>query len=497
MFLERAALHDFDLSESRRVGVRSNRFRGEVTGFHNYFAPPALSFCAIIRTVINPMTQSILIKNGRIVTMDADNSIVRGDLLIRDGRIASVGEPDAPKADEVIDATGCAILPGFVQTHIHLCQTLFRGAADDLSLIDWLKKRIWPMEAAHSAESIRASAQLGIAELIKGGTTCALTMETVRHTEEVLRVVEETGFRATVGKCMMDKGEDIPPALTEKTQNSINESLQLIDQWNGKGDGRIRICFAPRFAVSCTKELLFEVGKLARERGVMIHTHASENMAECEMVENETGLRNIAYLDSVGVSGSHVMLAHCVHVSDREFETLQRTKTNVAHCPSSNLKLGSGIAPVTAMLDRGISVSLGADGAPCNNRLDMFTEMRTAALLQKVLHGPEALPADRALRMATIDGARALRMSDDIGSVEVGKRADVIVVDLNGLHAAPEADVISSLVYSAQASDVRTTIIDGRVVMRDRELTTLNEAEVIAEANREARALASRAQISG
>src|ERR1051325_9468520 len=177
------------------------------------------------------MTQSILIKNGTIVTMDADNSILRGDLLIRDQRIAAVGLEDANHADEVIDATGCAVLPGFVQTHIHLCQTLFRGAADDLSLIDWLKKRIWPMEAAHNQNSIRASARLGIAELIKGGTTCALTMETVRHTEEVLRAVEETGFRATVGKCMMDKGEDLPPELHEQTRASIDESLKLIDAW--------------------------------------------------------------------------------------------------------------------------------------------------------------------------------------------------------------------------------------------------------------------------
>src|SRR5690242_4245693 len=255
------------------------------------------------------MTQSILIKNGTIVTIDGENSIVYGDLLIRDGRIVEVGEAIKADTDETIDASACAVLPGFVQTHIHLCQTLFRGAADDLSLIDWLKKRIWPMEAAHTRESIRASAQLGIAELIKGGTTCALTMETVRHTEEVLRVVEETGFRATVGKCMMDKGDDLPPELHEQTRASIDESLKLIDEWHGKADGRIRCCFAPRFAVSCTRELLSEVAKLARERGVMIHTHASENRTECEMVERETGLRNVAYLDWLGITDKHVVLA--------------------------------------------------------------------------------------------------------------------------------------------------------------------------------------------
>src|SRR5712692_3726721 len=443
------------------------------------------------------MSKSILIKGGHVVTMDKRDSIVRVDLLIRDGRIAGLGGDDSTNVDEVIDANGCAVLPGFVQTHLHLCQTLFRGAADDLSLIDWLKKRVWPMEAAHTAESIRASARLGIAELIKGGTTCALTMETVRHTEEVFRVVEESGFRATVGKCMMDRGDDIPRELFEETHESVQESLRLIDKWHGRADGRIRCCFAPRFAISCTRELLSEVAHLARERGAMIHTHAAENKNECEIVERETDRRNVAYLDSVGISGAHVMLAHCIHLDDEEMETLARTKTNVAHCPSSNLKLGSGIARVSEMLSRGISVSLGADGAACNNRLDMFTEMRTAALLQKALHGPEVLPAARALRMATIDGARALVLDKEIGSLELGKRADVILVDLAQTHSLPARDdVVSALVYSAGSSDVRTTIIDGRVVMRAGQLLTLNEAYVIAEANREASALTKRAGLS-
>ncbi len=441
------------------------------------------------------MTESILIRNGTIVTVDQHNSIVRGDVLIRDGRIAEVAEKIDASADETIDANGCAVVPGFVQTHIHLCQTLFRGAADDLALIDWLKKRVWPMEAAHTADSIRVSARLGIAELIKGGTTCALTMETVRHTEEVLRVVEETGFRATVGKCMMDKGDDVPSRLHENTRDSIDESVSLIETWHGQANGRIRCCFGPRFAISCTGELLSEVSQLAKKHDVMIHTHASENKSECEIVERETGKRNVAYLDSLGISGAHVVLAHCIHLATEEMETLARTKTNVAHCPSSNLKLGSGLARVAEMLARKIPVSLGADGAACNNRLDMFTEMRSAALLQKLAHGPEVLPAARVLRMATIDGAQALGLEQEIGSIEIGKRADVIVVDLDRIHSSPARDVVSTLVYSAQPTDVRTAIIDGRVVMRDGELTTLNESSVIQDANREAAALAERANV--
>lgn len=429
--------------------------------------------------------------------MDERNSVVRGDLLIRDGRIASLGEVGA-SADVVIDATGCAVLPGFVQTHIHLCQTLFRGAADDLSLLDWLKKRVWPMEAAHTAGSIRASARLGVAELIKGGTTCALTMETVSHTQEVFKVVDETGFRATIGKCMMDAGADVPAPLHEETEASIRDSLSLLEAWHGQANGRIRYCFAPRFALSCSRELLVRVAKLATEREVMVHTHASENKNECALVEDETGLRNVSYLDSVGISGRHVVLAHCVHLDEAEFQTLTTTGTNVAHCPSSNLKLGSGIAEITRMLDAGISVSLGADGAACNNRLDMFTEMRSMALLQKALHGPQVIPARQALRMATIDGARALGLENEIGTLDAGKLADVMVVKLDELHSSPySGDPISALVYSAQTSDVLSVVIAGQLVMKDRKLLTLDEESVLQEANSERIELLKRAGIDG
>ncbi|HEY5884367.1 MAG TPA: 5'-deoxyadenosine deaminase [Pyrinomonadaceae bacterium] len=440
--------------------------------------------------------KSILIKGGTVITVDAHDTIVRGDVLIRDGRIAAIGDA-SDSADEIIDADGCAVLPGFVQTHIHLCQTLFRGAADDLSLLDWLKKRVWPMEAAHTAQSITASARLGIAELIKGGTTSALTMETVNHTNEVFKVVEASGFRATVGKCMMDHGDEVPAGLREDTEASIDESLRLMKEWHGRADGRIRYCFAPRFALSCTSELLTQVGLLAKTHNVMVHTHASENKNECAIVESATGLRNVTYLDSVGLTGPHAVFAHCVHLDDREFKILADTKTHVSHCPSSNLKLGSGIAPVKSLVDRGVSVSLGADGAACNNRLDMFTEMRSMALLQKVLHGPEAIAANQALRMATADGARALGQAGEIGSLELGKKADVIVVSLDTLHATPHArELVSALVYSAEASDVRSVVVDGRVLMRERELLTLDEAKVIAEAEQERRELINRAGIS-
>ena len=276
----------------------------------------------------------------------------------------------------------------------------------------------------------------------------------------------------------------------------MRESLALLEEWHGRADGRVRYCFAPRFAVSCTRGLLERVARLARERGVMIHTHASENKTECEMVESETGMRNVVYLDSLGVSGGHVLLAHCVHLSAEELGLLSSTGTHVSHCPSSNMKLGSGVAPVVEMLARGVSVSLGADGAPCNNRLDMFTEMRSAALLQKVGRGAASLPAASVLRMATLGGARALGLGEEIGSVEAGKRADLTVIDLERLHTTPRPDVVSTIVYAAEAADVRDVLIDGRLVLRDRALTTLDEREVLAEAGRQYELLAARSGVS-
>ncbi len=437
------------------------------------------------------MPKRTVIQGATILTLDRANRIFIGDLVIENHRIAAFDQPYAANfnaaTDDVIDARGKVLLPGFIQTHIHLCQTLFRGAADDLALIDWLKQRVWPMEAAHTPDSLYASAQLGIAELIRGGTTCALTMETVNHTEAVFQAVADTGFRATVGKCMMDAGDDVPAALHEQADASLNESLALLKRWHGRDDGRIRYCFAPRFAVSCSRSLLEQVATQARQHGVLVHTHASENRDEIAYVEQTTGLRNIVYLNQVGLTGPHVVLAHCIWLDETEMALLADTQTRVAHCPSSNLKLASGIARVTEMLERGISVSLGADGAPCNNRLDMFTEMRTAALLQKVQYGSRALPALTALRMATIEGAKALGLNDQIGSLEIGKRADLMTLNLNRLHTTPQPDLVSTIVYAAQSSDVEMVMIDGRIVLREGAFTQLNESAILSAANEQAK----------
>ncbi|RKD31664.1 5'-deoxyadenosine deaminase [Thermohalobacter berrensis] len=430
---------------------------------------------------------SLLIKNGTIVTMNKNRDIFKGDILINDNEIIDVKSKIDTEADQIIDAKGKVVIPGLIQTHVHLTQTLFRGQADDLELLDWLKERVWPLEATHTEESNYISAKLGIAEMIKGGTTSIIDMETVNHTDAAINATYETGIRALTGKCMMDYGDGVPDGLMEDIEESIKESVKLLKKWHGKGNGRIQYAFAPRFAVSCSEELLTRVRDLAREYNVIIHTHASENREEVQVIQEERGMRNLKYLHKIGLTGKNLVLAHCIWLDDEEMRILADTGTSVAHCPSSNLKLASGIAKIPEMLDMGVNVSIGADGAPCNNNMDMFTEMRIAALIQKGrLLKPTVMPAEKVFELATLGGAKAMGMEDRLGSIERGKLADIVIMNLNNLHNSPskEVNIVSQLVYSAKAQDVETTIIDGKVVMLEGELTTINEDLLIDDVNR-------------
>jgi cytosine/adenosine deaminase-related metal-dependent hydrolase len=422
--------------------------------------------------------------------------IVEGDVSVRDGRILAVG-PDLsslPPHDRTIDARGGFVLPGFIQTPIHLCQTLFRGFADDLRLMDWLRTRVWPMEAAHTPATLRAASRLATTELLCSGTTAVLTMETVHDTDVVFDAVRDSGMRATIGKCMMDADTRVPRRLQERAQASIDESLAIGRRWDGAANGRLRTAFAPRFAVSCSRELLEAVAGLSGEHGSLVHTHASESEDEQAIVrELSGGLTNIEYLARLGLASPRLCAAHCVWVSDHDQALIAEHDVKVMHCPGSNLKLGSGIAPVTEMRARGITVSLGADGAACNNRLDMFEEMRLAAVLQAVRRHPGVLPARDVLWMATRAGARTLGLEHEIGSLEAGKRADIIIVDRDRPHLAPGPDPFSTLVYAARGSDVRTTIVDGDVLVDEFTPTSVDRAEVVVEARLAARDLAGRA----
>src|SRR5690349_13535313 len=439
---------------------------------------------------------STLIRNATIVTMNDALDIVQGAVSVRDGRIAAIGAEPAERHDTTIDAGGMYLLPGFIQTHVHLCQTLFRGYADDMPLLEWLKRRVWPMEAAHTPATLRASTRLAAAELLATGTTTALTMETVHDTDVVFEALDEMGLRAVVGKCMMDSDQEVPRRLQEQTRASIDESVALRKRWDGRAGGRLRAAFAPRFAVSCSRELLEAVADLSARDRVLVHTHASENRDEIEVVRRLSGgMSNLEYLADTGLATPHLCTAHCVWVSDAEQALLAERNVKVMHCPSSNLKLGSGIAPVAEMRARGISVSLGADGAACNNRLDMFEEMRLAATLQAVRRQPGALTARDAVWMATREGARALAMDREIGSIEAGKRADLIVIERDRPHLMPDADPWSSLVYAARGTDVRLAMVDGRILVNGFALVDQELREITANARNAARVLAARAGV--
>jgi cytosine/adenosine deaminase-related metal-dependent hydrolase len=439
---------------------------------------------------------STLIRNATILTMNDRLDVVEGAVAVAGGRITSVGvEPEGPW-DVVINAGGAYLLPGFVQTHVHLCQTLFRGFADDMPLLEWLRRRVWPMEAAHTPATLRSAVRLAAAELLRSGTTTVLTMETVHDTDAVFEALRDAGLRATVGKCMMDADEDVPPRLRERTQQSIDESVALRRRWEGAANGRLRAAFAPRFAVSCSRQLLEGVAALASELRVLVHTHASESREEIEVVRRLSGgLSNLEYLASTNLATPLLCAAHCVWVTEAEQQLMAERGVKVLHCPGSNLKLGSGIAPVVEMRDRDISVSLAADGAACNNHLDMFDEMRLAATLQAARTRPGALPARDVVWMATREGARALGLDHEIGSIEPGKRADLFLLERDLAHLAPDADIWSTLVYAARGSDVRMTMVDGEVLVRDFRLDRMDEAEVAADARQAARHLARRTGI--
>lgn len=435
---------------------------------------------------------SYVLRGATILTMNDALDIVDGSIVVRNGVIAQVGG-NAPDGLPSIDVSGCVVLPGLVQTHVHLCQTLFRGAADDLALLAWLRQRIWPMEAAHDDTSLRVSTRLAVHELLRTGTTSVLTMETVHGTEVVIDVLAASGMRATVGKCLMDRDVAAPARLLQPVGPAIDEALVLHRAWHGAAGGRIRVALAPRFAVSCTRDLLEATAAVSGTHDMLVHTHASEQRDEVEVVRAIAGMGNLAYLADTGLATPRLCAAHCVWVDEDEQALVAERDVKVMHCPGSNLKLGSGVAPVVEMRRRGITVSIGADGAACNNRLDMFDEMRLAATLQAVRCGPGALPARDVVWMATRAGADTLGLGDRIGQVAAGFRADLIAVDVSSALTAPSADPYSTLVYACRGTDVRLTMVDGEVLVRDGLVQREDPGALAAAARREAARLVARA----
>jgi cytosine/adenosine deaminase-related metal-dependent hydrolase len=440
-----------------------------------------------------------LIRGGVIVTCDEQHEIVAGDVAVRGKRLVGIGADAAGALAvpyRVVEADGCIVMPGIVQAHVHLVHTLFRGLADGVPLLEWLRSFILPLEAAHDESSLSLSAELGAAELLLGGTTTILDMGTVHGHDAIFEALARSGLRAVSGKAMMDLGADVPARLRETARASLRESERLAKAWSGAADGRLGYAYCPRFVLSCSDALLRECGAAAAEAGALVHTHAAEQEAERALVRDLRGGDDVAILAGFGITGERAVLAHGVQLRDDEVAHLAAARTRVVHCPSANLKLGSGVARVQALRDAGVVVGLGADGAACNNNLDAWIEMRLASLLAKVRSGTASLPARDVVRMATLDGARVVGLGGQIGSLEVGKRADVVVVAATGVHAAPAVDPLSTLVHATQSRDVRHVFVDGRQVVRDGELLTLDAERVARRAREKAAEVARRAGLA-
>lgn len=439
------------------------------------------------------MAEEILIRGGTAVTMDEHRRVGAFDVRVRDGVIVEVGaDLKVNGPTRVLDAKGCAVVPGLVHSHLHLCQVLFRNHAEDRPLLPWLSERIWPLEAAHDPTTLRTSAELGLVELLLSGATCALDMGTVNHHDAVFEAAGDLGFRLVSGKAMMDVGDDVPDGLRETTANSVDESDRLHEKWNGARDGLLHYAYAPRFVPSCSDELLAQVARRV-EAGGRLHTHASENLDEVALVKRTTGLDNVDYLAKKGLLSKRSVLAHAVHLAPGEIGTFAKAGASVAHCPSANLKLASGIADVPALIEGGVNVGLGADGAPCNNNLDVWRELKLAGLLPRLKYGAVALGARDVFELATLGGARAVGLADRIGSLEPGKRADLAIVDLETPHAQPVDDVYTALVYAVQAADVRTVLVDGVIRVKDRRVVGFETGALLRRVRRDRDAVFARA----
>lgn len=425
----------------------------------------------------------LLLKNcSWIVTQNAKREILRnGDVLIEGSKIAEIGL-NLDKSGKVIDCSGKALLPGLINSHTHLAMTLFRGYADDMLLQDWLQDKIWPLEARMKEDYVYCGALLGMLELIKTGVTTLHDMYFFGR--GVKRAAEESGVRTFFSQGILD----YPTAEFKDSRKALNLFKRLAR--------RKSELFTPTIGThatyTCTEETLLKAKELARKYGSRIHIHASETRREVYDSLKQKGRRPIEYLSDIGFLGEEVVVAHAGWATKGEVSMLGKNKTRVAHCPISNMKLAVGaVAPLPEMFENNVVVSLGTDSAASNNSLDLFEEMKVAALLQKMHRwNPRLLPAPKALDMATIEGARALGMQDKLGSIEAGKKADLILVDFKRPHLAPVHNVISNLVYSAKGSDVWATIVNGKVLMKNREVTTLEEDMVLEKASKAAEELA-------
>jgi 5-methylthioadenosine/S-adenosylhomocysteine deaminase len=452
---------------------------------------------------------SILISGGTIVTMDEQRRIVRdGAVLVQDDHITYVGKADDVKkpqrAELEIDARGMLILPGLIDTHVHLAQALIRGCADDTSLIDWLQKYVWPIQGNFDSEDGKASAELCMLEMIKSGTTAFL--ESLLHSrygfDGIAVSLQTSGMRGILSKTVMGlpsygtEENIMHPGMIEDGEKCLHEVEDHFKRWNNRGNGRIRVWYGARSLGACTPELYKQIATGSEELGTGVTIHLSEVQEDLRYAQKEYGKMPAEFMDQVGLVAPNVVFAHGVWLTEKEWQILASKGASIAHCPSSNMKLASGIANVPEMMRAGVNVSLGCDGGPSNNCYDMIREMKTASLLQKVrLLDSQVMNAETALEMATINGAKALGLQKEVGSIELGKKGDIILVKLRKPHLIPTFNPISNLVYAAEGSDVDTVIIDGKIIMENRIAKTLDESRILQQASERGHKLLEKAGI--
>lgn len=409
----------------------------------------------------------ILIKNGYVVSMVSE--IKRADILVEDDRIKKIGYIDCD-VDKIIDATNKIVMPGLINAHTHVGMSLFRGVADEEELMNWLTKSIWPVEDKMTAGDVYSASMLSAIEMIKSGTTTF--NDQYFFEEETAKVAERLGLRAILSRCIIGEGE----AALQR----IVEAEELYNNWHNKGDGRIKICVGLHAPYTCPPETIRRGIALADRLGTPIHIHYLETKDEVKQMKDMYDMTSTEYLKKAGMFNYHVMLAHGVYVDDESLETLREISGGIVHNPVSNQKLGSGIADIKKLRENGINIALGTDGQGSTNTLDMFEEIKTAAYLQKVTYNSaKALSGEDVIKMATIEGARVLGIDSEVGSLEEGKKADIIIIDTNKPHLCPIHNIYSLLAYSVNDADVETSIIDGKIVMENRVVANVDENEVM------------------
>jgi 5-methylthioadenosine/S-adenosylhomocysteine deaminase len=432
----------------------------------------------------------ILIEHGTLVTVNNNREIIEdGALAIEGGKIVAIGKTEKiarlGKAKKVINAHGKVVIPGLIDTHNHLFQTILKGIGDDRKLINWIRDGLQPAIPFMTPDDIYCAALLGCVEMIKSGTTSCVDFmgfPNPRFSEQVVEAFRETGIRGTLARTFLDTGEDfgLVKDQIQSNKEALREVKRLFDEYHGSENGRIRVMTGITTTWLCTEEAMNKARDFASKYKTGLTIHVGETRDEREISLKHHGVTEIEYIDKLGILGPDVLAVHCVWVTDKELMILKRTGTNVSHNPESNMYLASGISPVPKMLSAGVNVALACDGAASNNNLDMIEAMRFAALLHKVGNlDPTVITANQVFEMATINGARAIGLGDELGSLEIDKKADIAILDLKKPNTTPVHNVISSIVYCANGENVDTTIVDGKVVMENGIIRTVSEAKAV------------------